>query len=86
MCFEICPIFADKCIVDMSTDQDVESLGKHVKAAFGPSWKEELCDKRLLEGKVDPGSPAVLIISTSALRSIELLRWSYVSFSLENLK
>ncbi|KAL6188949.1 hypothetical protein ACLB2K_040339 [Fragaria x ananassa] len=63
----------DKCIVDMSTDQDVESLGKHVKAAFGPSWKEELCDKRLLEGKVDPGSPAVLIISTSALRSIELL-------------
>lgn len=69
----------------MSTDQDVESLGKRVKAAFGPSWKEELCDKRLLEGKVDPGSPAVLIIRTSALRSIELLRWSYVSFSLENM-
>ncbi|KAM5569931.1 hypothetical protein ABKV19_017112 [Rosa sericea] len=66
----------DKCIVDLSgsTDQDVENLGKHVKAAFGPSWKAELCDKRLLEGKVDPGSPAVLIISTSALRSIELLR------------
>ncbi|XP_050373793.1 protein CMS1 [Argentina anserina] len=66
----------DKCIVDFpgSTDQDVENLGKQVKAAFGPSWKDELCDKRLLEGKVGPGSPAVLIISTSALRSIELLR------------
>lgn len=74
--------FADKCILDLSesVDQDVEILGNHMKAAFGSSWKKELCEKHLLEGKIDPGNPAVLIISTSALRSIELLRWSYVSF------
>lgn len=54
--------------------QDVKDLGKDMKAAFGPSWKEALCEKQLLEGKVDPGCPALLIISTSALRSIELLR------------
>lgn len=66
----------DKCILDLSEslDQDVSLLGKHVMAAFGPSWKEELCEKHLLDGKIDPGSPAILIISTSALRSIELLR------------
>ncbi|KAL6141330.1 hypothetical protein ACLB2K_059620 [Fragaria x ananassa] len=74
----------NKCIVDMSTDQDVESLGKHVKAAFGPSWKEELCDKRLLEGKVDPGSPAVLIISASSFRSIELLRIVFIASGTPN--
>lgn len=74
--------FADKCVLDLSesVDQDVEILGNHMKAAFGSSWKKELCEKHLLEGKVDPGNPAILIISTSALRSIELLRWSYVSF------
>ncbi|BBG93517.1 hypothetical protein Prudu_001550 [Prunus dulcis] len=66
----------NKCILDLSEslDQDVSLLGKHVMAAFGPSWKEELCEKHLLDGKIDPGSPAILIISTSALRSIELLR------------
>lgn len=45
-----------------------------MKVAFGPSWKDVMCGKKLLEGKIDPGSPAVLIISASALRSIELLR------------
>ncbi|XP_059447821.1 uncharacterized protein LOC132179178 [Corylus avellana] len=66
----------DTCIVELSQDmgQDVESLGNHMKAAFGPSWKESLCEKQLLEGKVDPGSPALLIISSSALRSIQLLK------------
>ncbi|XP_058008612.1 uncharacterized protein LOC131183004 [Hevea brasiliensis] len=54
--------------------QEVEDLGKHVKAAFGPSWKQVLCERQLVDGKIEPGSPAVLIISTSALRSIELLR------------
>ncbi|GLT77977.1 hypothetical protein SLA2020_495290 [Shorea laevis] len=66
----------DTCIVELSQDmdQDVESLGDHMKAALGPSWKESLCEKQLLEGKVDPGSPALLIISSSALRSIQLLK------------
>ena len=27
-----------------------------------------------MEGKIDPGNPAVLIISASALRSLEFLR------------
>ncbi|CAN0858106.1 Uncharacterized protein C3orf26 homolog [Linum grandiflorum] len=54
--------------------QDVEGLGHCLKAAFGKSWKEELCDRKLVDGKTEPGSPAVLFISTSALRAIELLR------------
>ena len=36
--------------------------------------KTVLYEKQVLEGKVDPGSPAILIISSSALRAIELLR------------
>ncbi|KAG8644272.1 protein CMS1 [Manihot esculenta] len=54
--------------------QDVQALGKQMKAAFGSSYKEVLCEGQLVEGKIDPGSPAVLIVSTSALRAIELLR------------
>ncbi|WCJ41490.1 Protein CMSS1 [Euphorbia peplus] len=50
---------------------DVESLGKQIKAAFGSKWKQELCEG---QGKVDAGCPAVLILSTSAIRAIELLR------------
>lgn len=67
----------DTCIVELSQDmdQDVENLGKHMKAAFGASWKEVLCGKQVLEGKVDPGSPALLVVSSSALRAIELLRF-----------
>ncbi|KAL3835038.1 hypothetical protein ACJIZ3_009774 [Penstemon smallii] len=49
-------------------------LGEHVKVAFGSSWKKELCEKSLQEGQVDPGSPALLVISSSALRSLELIR------------
>ncbi|XP_044497987.1 protein CMSS1 [Mangifera indica] len=66
----------ESCIVRMSNnlDQDAETLGKHMKEAFGTQWKKELCEGQVVEGKLDPGSPAVLIISTSALRSIELLR------------
>ncbi|EXC14240.1 hypothetical protein L484_021737 [Morus notabilis] len=66
----------DTCILELSqcTDEDAKSLGKDMKVAFGPSWKEVLCEKQLLEGKVDPGCPAILIISSSAMRSIELLR------------
>ncbi|KAG6748647.1 hypothetical protein POTOM_048576 [Populus tomentosa] len=64
------------CFVELSQEsgQDVMALGSHMKAAFGPSWKQVLCEGKLVDGIIDPGSPAVLIISTSALRSLELLR------------
>lgn len=66
----------DTCIVDASQDlsQDGKSLGTLMKAVFGTSWKEVLCEGKLSEGKIEPGGPAVLVISTSALRCIELLR------------
>ncbi|XP_073046664.1 uncharacterized protein [Primulina eburnea] len=50
------------------------NLGEHMKVAFGSSWKEVLCEKHIQEGELDPGNPALLIISLSALRSLELLR------------
>ncbi|PNT04986.1 hypothetical protein POPTR_014G150100v4 [Populus trichocarpa] len=66
----------ETCFAELSQEsgQDVMALGSHMKAAFGPSWKQVLCEGKLVEGIIDPGSPAVLIISTSALRSLELLR------------
>lgn len=59
----------DRCILE--ADSDVEMLGKNIKAAFGASWKEVLCEG---QRKVDAGSPAVLILTSSALRCIHLLR------------
>lgn len=66
----------DTCMLELSQglDQDAESLSIHMKAAFGKLWKEVLYEGQLVDGNVDPGSPAVLTISTSALRSLELLR------------
>jgi hypothetical protein len=55
--------------------QDVESFGDHVKGAFGRSWKEELCEGQVVEGEIGVGSPALLVISSAALRSLELLRY-----------
>ena len=55
--------------------QDVTKLEKHMKEAFGDRWKEELCEGKLIEGKIEAGSPAVLAVANSALRSIELLRF-----------
>lgn len=65
---------ADACIVKLSESlpQDVSNLSEHMKASFGPSWKEVLCKKELKHS--EPGSPALLTISLSALRSLELLR------------
>jgi protein CMS1 len=54
--------------------QDVESFGNHVKAAFRGSWKEELCHGNVVEGEIGVGSPALLVICSAALRSLELLR------------
>ncbi|KAJ4969318.1 hypothetical protein NE237_016019 [Protea cynaroides] len=65
----------DTCILELAHgfEQDAGTLSEHVKAAFGTSWQEVLCEGQLLKG-IDPGSPAVLVISTSAIRSLELLR------------
>lgn len=67
---------SDACILKLSESlvQDASTLGEHMKASFGASWKEVLCKKQLPEGKSVPGSPALLTISLSALRSLELLR------------
>ena len=56
-------------------NQDAGNLSELLKATFGISSKEVLCEGQVLEGKISAGSPAVLIISTSALRSLELLRF-----------
>ncbi|KAF3510905.1 hypothetical protein F2Q69_00002167 [Brassica cretica] len=37
--------------------------------------RETLCEGEAIEGKVDPGNPYVLVASSSALRSLELLRY-----------
>ncbi|RZC56334.1 hypothetical protein C5167_015188 [Papaver somniferum] len=68
--------FKDSCIVKSPVDlkQDADSLHEHMKVAFGKSWKAELCEGKISEGKVEAGNPAVLVISTSALRLLELLR------------
>jgi len=60
--------------LSQSMGQDVNNLSEHMKATFEDSWKDVLCDGKLLEGKVDAGCPAVIIISSSALRSLDLLR------------
>ena len=66
----------DSCILDVSEElgQDVMRLEKHIKEAFGAKWKEELCEGKLIEGKIEAGSPAVLVLATSTLQSIEILK------------
>uniref|UniRef100_A0A0E0KP99 Uncharacterized protein n=1 Tax=Oryza punctata TaxID=4537 RepID=A0A0E0KP99_ORYPU len=68
--------YSEGCMVPLAegASQDVEGLGDHVKGAFGSSWKEELCEGELEDGAVDAGSPALLVICSAALRSLELLR------------
>lgn len=55
-------------------DHNIQNLMKHVKAIFGPSWEEVLCEGNVVEGNVEPGCPALLIISSSAIRCVEILR------------
>lgn len=67
----------ETCIVEQGQTPPQSTTGnldEHVKVAFGSSWKKVLCEKHLLEGQVDPGNPALLVISSSALRSLDLLR------------
>ncbi|KAM0940901.1 putative protein Cms1 [Dioscorea sansibarensis] len=67
--------FKDTSVVELPQDvaQDVDNFSENIKTAFGDSWREALCEGKLSEG-IDPGSPAVLVVSASALRSLELLR------------
>ncbi|GJN11928.1 hypothetical protein PR202_ga30166 [Eleusine coracana subsp. coracana] len=71
--------YSEGCLVRLAEEanQDVESFGDHVKGAFGASWKEELCDGNIVEGKIGVGSPALLVICSAALRSLELLSPGY---------
>lgn len=55
-------------------DHNIQNLMRHVKAMFGPSWEEVLCEGNVVEGNVEPGCPALLIISSSAIRCVEILR------------
>ncbi|KAG8375977.1 hypothetical protein BUALT_Bualt09G0015200 [Buddleja alternifolia] len=67
----------ETCIVELCQGpaKDITGqLGEHLKIVFGSSWREVLGGKDLQKGQVEPGSPAVLVISSSALRSLELLR------------
>ncbi|KAL6580732.1 hypothetical protein OROMI_006655 [Orobanche minor] len=67
----------EECMIELcqSPAQNISGkLNEHVKVSFGSSWKEVLCGKHLQEGQVQPGSPALLVISSSALRSLEFLR------------
>ncbi|TMW91079.1 hypothetical protein EJD97_014812 [Solanum chilense] len=67
--------FTETCMLELNPDhaQISTALADHMKVAFGSSWKESLCEKELDE-KIDPGQPAVLVISLSALRSCDFLR------------
>ncbi|KAF3780327.1 Cmss1 protein [Nymphaea thermarum] len=60
---------SDSSVVELpqSLGRDVGNFNKHIKAIFGDSWKATLCQSQLVEGKVDAGSPAVLIICLRTL-------------------
>lgn len=68
--------YKDSCMVKLAEGipQDVDNLSDHIKSVFGPSWKEVLTEEKLVEDAIDAGSPALVIVSTSALRSLEILR------------
>jgi len=69
---ELEPISGDRVVqLPEDSDHSVEKLGNHVRPVIGPTWKESLCN----ENKVgDPGSPVVLVLCSSAIRCVELLR------------
>lgn len=52
-------------------DRSTEKLGSHVKRVIGPIWKESLCT---VDKDGDAGSPVVLVLCSSAIRCVELLR------------
>nr|AFK39632.1 unknown [Lotus japonicus] len=71
---ELESLTADRCILERQHhSDDVTQLANTIKAAFGASWKRLLCDS-VSHANIPAGSPALLILTSSALRSIHLLR------------
>ncbi|KAK4421564.1 protein CMSS1 [Sesamum alatum] len=66
----------ETCIVELQgpSQNTTGNLDENMKVVFGSSWKKVLFEKHLQEGQINPGCPALLVISSSALRSLELLR------------
>ncbi|KAL2242492.1 protein CMSS1 [Sesamum indicum] len=66
----------ETCIAELQgpAENITGNLDENMKVVFGSSWKQVLFEKHLKEGQIDPGCPALLVISSSALRSLELLR------------
>lgn len=66
----------ENSMVELSNtmDHNIQNLTKHVKTIFGSSWEEVLCEGNLVEGNAEPGCPAILIICSSAVRCVEILR------------
>jgi hypothetical protein len=76
LCYVVWPRTEDS-VVQLTEDCDhsVDKLGTHMKPLFGPTWREVLCE----EARVgDPGSPVILVLCSSAIRCVELLRWGIV--------
>ncbi|KAG0588712.1 hypothetical protein KC19_2G263800 [Ceratodon purpureus] len=63
----------DDRIVELGEEieRSTEKLGSRVKAVIGPVWKESLCN---VDKTGDAGSPVVLVLCSSAIRCVELLR------------
>ncbi|KAJ7530038.1 hypothetical protein O6H91_15G075900 [Diphasiastrum complanatum] len=75
---ELDPI-PDGSIVELSQGRDrmIEDLSWHIKNIFGQSWEEALCKGDLRSSKnlqLEAGSPALLVICSSANRCVNLLR------------
>lgn len=66
----------DTCLLKLSEDldQSPENLIEHMKAFFGSSWKQMLCENHLVEGNIEPGNPSLVVVSLSAVRSLEVHR------------
>eukprot|EP00249_Psilotum_nudum_P007349 c20494_g1_i3 orf=460-1212(-) len=68
------PIPVDS-VVKLSPERSrsCESLGWHIKRMFGESWQDVLCKGEDGNNK-EKGSPALLILCSSAMRCVELLK------------
>ncbi|KAK9087966.1 hypothetical protein Syun_030360 [Stephania yunnanensis] len=64
----------NSCVVEQSQglEEDSEALSKHMKRAFGKSWKEVLCDGKLAEGGLILGTLRSLRPLTSECRAAKL--------------
>ncbi|EFJ07629.1 hypothetical protein SELMODRAFT_448377 [Selaginella moellendorffii] len=64
----------DDAMVEIPSNQDhcIENLASVIKGIVGSSWESSLCSGAL--GDLEPGSPIVLIVSSSAVRCVSLLK------------